>query len=179
MNILAFGASASKHSINKQLAYYTAKQFNGHTLAMIDLLDYQLPLYNIDLERSSGIPEHAHAFLERLNWADLVIISLAEHNGSYTAWFKNLFDWTTRINGKFLQDKKLFLLSTSPGARGGLSVLGHALDRFPRHGAEIVASFSLPNFNENFTTENGVIPQQLAQEYKSTIEQVKSLMVNS
>ncbi len=176
MNILAFGASASTHSINKQLAHYTAKQFEGHKLAMIDLLDYQLPVYTIDLERSSGIPQYAHDFLEKLNWADLIVISLAEHNGSYTAWFKNVFDWTTRINGKFLQDKKLFLLSTSPGARGGLSVLGHALDRFPRHGAMIIASFSLPNFNENFTPENGIIQEQLAQEYTSTIEQVKTLM---
>lgn len=176
MNILAFGASASAHSINKRLAHYTAKQFDGHTLAMIDLIDYSLPLYTIDLERASGIPQTANEFLEKVNRADLIIISLAEHNGSYTAWFKNLFDWTTRINGKFLENKKVFLLSTSPGARGGLSVMGHALDRFPRHGAVIIGSFSLPNFNENFSLDKGVMHEQLALEYRSTLDQVKTLI---
>jgi hypothetical protein len=42
------------------------------------------------------------------------------------------------------------LLSSSPGERGGASVMNIALDRFPRHGAIIPAHFSLPSFYNNF-----------------------------
>jgi NAD(P)H-dependent FMN reductase len=101
---------------------------------------------------------------------------MAEHNGSYTAWFKNLFDWVSRINGKFLQDKKILLLSTSPGARGAQSVMASALDRFPRHGAIILASFSLPNFNENFDPEKGVIKEDLKEQYDEIVRLLKETL---
>lgn len=176
MNILSFGASASKHSINKQFAHYTASLFTGNTIHTIDLLDYPLPIYTIDHEKEIGIPENAHSFLKLIEGADLLVISMAEHNGSYTAWFKNLFDWLSRINGKFLQDKKIHLLSTSPGARGGMSVLATAADRFPRHGAIILATFSLPNFNENFDPEKGVIKEDLKEQFEEIIRLLKETL---
>jgi chromate reductase, NAD(P)H dehydrogenase (quinone) len=169
MNILAFGASASKHSINKTFAHYAADQFNGHHSEKVDLLDFPLPIYTIDHEKEIGFPKNAELFMEKIASADLIIISFAEHNGSYTAWFKNLFDWLTRINNKFLQDKKLLLLSTSPGARGGISVLTAAVDRFPRHGGEIVGSFSLPNFETNFDPQTNFMNESLKDQFKEVL----------
>jgi chromate reductase, NAD(P)H dehydrogenase (quinone) len=163
--ILAFGASASKNSINKALAHYTAKQFEGHELDLIDLLDFSVPLYTVDLEKEQGFPASVLQLKEKIDRAELIVISLAEHNGSYTAWFKNLFDWLSRLESKFLQDKKVFLLATSPGARGGQTVLDTAIERFPRHGAHILESFSLPNFNHNFTSENGIVHAELKDEF--------------
>lgn len=172
MKILAFGASASKHSINKTFAHYTADQFVDHTIEKVDLLDFPLPIYTIDHEKENGFPENAKKFLAKIESSDLIIISFAEHNGSYTAWFKNLFDWISRINSKFLQDKKLLLLSTSPGARGGISVLTTALDRMPRHGGEIVGSFSLPNFEVNFDPNSGLIEPLLKSKYVELLKVV-------
>ncbi len=42
------------------------------------------------------------------------------------------------------------LLSTSPGIRGGQSVLDIALARFPFNGGNIIGSMPFPSFNENF-----------------------------
>lgn len=149
-NIIVFGASNSKESINQQLATYAGTLIKGVQITTLQIKDYQLPLYGIDEEKENGIPAAAKLFDEVLTSADGFVLSLAEHNGAYTAAFKNLFDWVSRINTKVWKDKPLLMLATSPGARGGASVLKIANDRFPYHGAKVVGTFSLPNFNENF-----------------------------
>ena len=61
--IIAFGASSSKNSINKQLANYVANQFQNANVDLLDLNDYEMPLYSVDKEKNQGIPELAKAFL--------------------------------------------------------------------------------------------------------------------
>lgn len=151
--ILAFGASNSKTSINKQLATYASSLLKNTEVEVLDLNDFDVPTYSVDLEGISGIPDNAQQFLNKITASDGLIISLAEHNGAYTAIFKSLFDWTSRINVKLFQQKPMLLMSTSPGARGGQSVLEIAESRFPIHDANIVAKFSLPSFNDNFKEE--------------------------
>ena len=104
----------------------------------------------MDLEGKSGIPDNAQQLLNKIIASDGLIISLAEHNGAYTAIFKSLFDWMSRIDVKLFKQKPMLLMSTSPGARGGQSVFEIAENRFPIHDANIVAKFSLPSFNDNF-----------------------------
>ena len=155
--IIAFGASSSKTSINKQLATYAAKQFKDVEVEILDLNDYEMPIFSTDKETDHGIPQLAHDFYSKLGTADLIVISFAEHNGAYSAAFKNIFDWTSRINAKTFQEKQTLLLSTSPGPRGGSSVLEIAKNRFPFQGAVVKGSFSLPSFYENFDAVNGII----------------------
>lgn len=143
--IIAFGGSTSQTSINKQLATYAAHLVADASVEVLDLNDYPLPLFSVDLEKE-GIPQAAHDFYTKIGSADLLVVSLAEHNGAYSAAFKNLLDWTSRINPKNFQNKPMFLMATSPGARGGASVLEIAQKRFPYQGAEIVSTFTLPNF---------------------------------
>ncbi len=163
--IIAFGASSSKTSINKQLATYAAKQFKEATITVLDLNDYEMPIFSIDKETNAGIPQLAHDFYAQLGTADLIVISFAEHNGAYTTAFKNIFDWTSRINSKTFQEKPVVLLSTSPGPRGGSSVLEIAKNRFPFQGAVVKGSMSLPSFYENFDAVNGIIND----EYKNQL----------
>ena len=163
--IIAFGASSSKTSINKQLATYAAKQFKEATVTVLDLNDYEMPIFSIDKETETGIPQLAHDFYARLGTADVIVISFAEHNGAYTTAFKNIFDWTSRINSKTFQEKPVVLLATSPGPRGGSSVLEIAKNRFPFIGAVVKGSLSLPSFYENFDAINGIIND----EYKNQL----------
>jgi len=65
------------------------------------------------------VPDLAHQFYKKIGEADALLISFAEHNGSYTAVFKNLYDWTSRIDMKVYQDKPVVMLSTSIGAWRG------------------------------------------------------------
>lgn len=174
MKILAFGASYSNHSINKVFAHYVAQQFAEYKLELLDLNVFQLPVFTVDIEKEPTSVEVVNRFIEKLNNADLIIISMAEHNGAYTAAFKNLFDWASRVKAKMFEGKKLFLLSTSDGGRGAIGSLTLAKDRFPRHGAEIVAAFSLPKFYENFNEHNGVTEPLLKEELEAVIKSVKA-----
>ena len=159
--IIAFGASSSKTSINKQLATYTANQFQNVSVEILDLNDYEMPIYSVDKEKENGIPQLAHDFYSKLGSADLIIISFAEHNGAYSAAFKSIFDWASRINGKTFQEKPMLLLATSPGVRGGSSVLEIAKNRFPFQGGIVKGSFSLPNFNDNFDVEKEITNEEM------------------
>ena len=154
-NIVVIGGSNSKNSINKALASYAAEQLKEVVLTIVDLNEFKLPLYGIDLETEQGI----HAEAKRLNgifdWADGFVVSLAEHNGAYSTAFKNAFDWLSRIDGIVWRDKPLLLMATSPGARGGQTVLDIAAARFPYMGAKITGALSVPSFYDNF--KGGVI----------------------
>jgi len=155
--ILAFGASNSSTSINQQLAKYASGLFKKADVELLDLNDYEMPIYSIDREKKDGFPQLAHDFYSKIGDADFIVISFAEYNGAYTTAFKNIFDWMSRINGKTFQEKPMLLLATSPGTRGGSSVLKIACDRFPRQAGIVKGSFSLPSFNDNFDTEKGII----------------------
>lgn len=149
-HIIAFAGSNSSTSINKQLATYASQLVDGATVTILDLNDFDMPIYSSDKETALGFPKQAVVFVNNLKSADGLIISLAEHNGAYTTAFKNVFDWASRVEQKTFLNKPLLLMATSPGARGGASVLEMASDRFPRHDAKIVAQFSLPSFYDNF-----------------------------
>jgi chromate reductase len=153
MKLLAFAASTSKKSINKQLVTYAASLLTDATVDVLDLNDYELPLFSVDKEAELGKPALAQAFLDKIAASDAILISFAEHNGSYSAAYKNLFDWCSRVNGKVFQGKPMVMLSTSPGARGGASVLAAATGSAPFFGGEVKASLSVPTFYENFDVE--------------------------
>ena len=149
--IIAFAGSNSKTSINKQLAEYAASLVENVDVTVLDLNNFELPLYGVDLENEKGIPENAHKFLDFIKSSDGIVLSLAEHNGVYTTVFKNLFDWMSRIDGKLWSEKPMLLMATSPGARGGETLLEIAKGRFQFMGGHIVADFSLPSFGDNFS----------------------------
>ncbi|TRX37321.1 NAD(P)H-dependent oxidoreductase [Flavobacterium sp. ZT3R18] len=157
MKIIAFAGSPSKNSINKKLATYASSLFENTEVEVLDLNDFQMPLFSVDIEAEIGQHPLANAFLEKIATADLLVVSLAENNGNYSAAFKNTVDWCSRINGKIFQEKPMLLMATSPGARGGASVLEIAKNNFPRFATEIKAVFSLPSFNDNFDVELNVI----------------------
>ncbi|WP_194767616.1 NADPH-dependent FMN reductase [Tamlana sp. I1] len=151
--IIAFAGSNSKASINKQLVVYASSLLENVDVNILDLNDFELPLFGVDLEKEQGIPQKAHDFLELIKNADGIMLSLAEHNGAYSTVFKNLFDWMSRIQSKTFFGKPMLLMATSPGGRGGKSVLEIAENRFPFHEAKITDVFSLPFFSKNFSDE--------------------------
>ena len=151
--VIVFGGSSSKRSINKKLAILASTKLQNKKITILDLNDFPLPMYSVDTEGENGFPEHAVRFNNFLSSTDGIIISLAEHNGAYTAAFKNLFDWLSRIDKNIWKNKPMLLMSTSPGGRGGASVFSTANNSFPRMGGNIVASFSLNNFETNYSDD--------------------------
>ena len=160
MKLLAFAASSNSKSINKLLASYAASLIGNADVDILDINDYEMPLFSQDKEAILGQPDEAKAFYKKIGEADAIIISFAEHNGSYTAAYKNLFDWTSRINQKLFQNKPMILLSTSPGPGGGATVLNAAVTSAPYFDGDVRASLSIPSFYDNFDTETQKITSQ-------------------
>ncbi len=120
---------------------------------ILDLNDFELPLFSVDREDELGEPALARAFFDRIGAADGIVVSFAEHNGCYSAAYKNLYDWVSRIDHRVWQGKPMVLFATSPGGRGGRSVLDLALAQVPRYGGVVRASLALPKFGDYFDRE--------------------------
>ncbi len=168
--ILAIGASNSIHSINRTLATHVAGLVDDAEVTAIDLNDFEMPIFSIDREKSDGIPGHARTFRRLIETHEGVVLSLAEHNGSYSTAFKNVLDWSSRIEGSLWGNKPMFLLSTSPGKRGGATVMQVALTYFPRMGALIAAHFSLPSFNLNYSEADGLTKSELFSDFEVQLD---------
>lgn len=168
--IIAFAGSNSSTSINKKLATYAASLVDGAEAKILDLNDFELPLYGMDHEIAHGIPDNAKQFLDIIKSSDGIVLSLAEHNGVYATAFKNLFDWMSRIDGKLWSDKPMLLMATSPGGRGGTTALEIAQGRFPYMGGNIVGSFSLPSFGDNFS-DGKITNEELNNQLLEEVEQ--------
>ena len=161
--IITIAGSNSQQSMNKQLLSYASDLLNQVEILPIDLNDYVLPIYGVDYEAENGIPTAVKRLDELLNTADGFVISLAEHNGSYAAVFKNTIDWLSRVNMKIWREKPMLLMATSPGGRGGTAVLQSAKAYFPYLGGKVIADFSLPNFYDNFS-EDEISDNELKEE---------------
>lgn len=180
IKVLAFAASNSKNSINKRLVMYVTKLLDEDDMEVLDLNDYETHIYSEDREVVYGIPPLAYDFAKKIDGADLVIISFAEHNGAYSAAFKNLFDWASRIPGRdALGNKPVFLMATSPGARGRASVLELAKATFPYMGASILETFTLPKFHQNFDDKIGILDERLNAELKHKVRLLKTQLVST
>lgn len=168
MNILAFAASNSRSSINQQIIAHAARLLEAGLIAgakvnIIDLNDFDVPIYSIDREQATGIPGLAQALYASIGAADALIIAYAEHNGLYTAAYKNLSDWMSRIDIKIYQGKPIVMLAASPGPGGAQRVLTLATESAEHFGAELQASLSIPRFYDNFDTEAGCMTELVLQ----------------
>jgi len=176
--ILAFAASNSSASINKMLVTHAADVFKsevvqGADITILDLNDFEMPIFSVDRENDGGIPDKAQAFFKAIGDADALLISYAEHNGSYSSAFKNIFDWSSRINAEVFQGKPMVIMSTSPGPYGAANVLKTATDSAGFFAADIKGSLSVPNFNDVFDTASGTLTDaDLAAELRSQLKKL-------
>ena len=147
--ILALAGSNNAKSINFQLIEFTASLLSDHNVTVLDIRDWDIPMYSINMDPDQT-PEKIAELIELIKKHDAFIFSSPEHNGATPAFFKNIIDWLSR-RGKNVFDKKpMFLMSTSPGGGGGATNLKYLIHSLPYQGAEVAASYSLPSFYDNF-----------------------------
>jgi len=168
--ILAFAGSNSSASINYKLVKYTTSLIMGHEVELIDMANYNFPVFSEDLEREEGYSNVLRELKDRIVHANALIISVNEHNSNPSAFFKNVLDWLSRVDRNFLADTKILLMSCSGGRRGGTSSLEVVKGMLPRFGGEITATFSLPSFNHTFDKAKGITDPELAEVHKKALE---------
>lgn len=174
MKILAFAGSNSEVSINKKLVTFASSFFPNDEVEIVDLNEFEMPIYKHERELENGIPQLAVDFAAKIDSSELILMSLAEHNSAYSTAFKNVFDWVSRIKDrKHFGDKPIFLMATAPGNGGGKNVIEVFLKRAPFSGANVISTFSLPNFKEKFNEEIGITNEEKSVEFNEKLKLVK------
>jgi NAD(P)H-dependent FMN reductase len=143
-----------KDSCNKKLMQVIYKQLstdNHYTCHMPDFSEFNGPLYNGDIEESTGIPSNIDNFVQDLKQSSGLIIASPEYNYSTPGTLKNLIDWVSRVKPMPFARKPVLLVSASPALAGGargllateVTLLACGACVFPR-------TFSLSNAYEAF-----------------------------
>lgn len=125
--ILAFAGSARKGSFNKMLVNAAAEgaRAAGAEVTVIDLRDYEMPIYDGDLESAQGLPANAKKLKALFLQHQGLLLACPEYNSSITPLLKNVIDWVSRKEGDeaplaCYRGKTAALVSASVGALGGL-----------------------------------------------------------
>lgn len=185
--ILAFAGSARKSSFNKKLIAVAARiaEAAGSEVTLIDLADYELPLFNQDLE-ADGVPENAARLKELFVSHDALLIAAPEYNSSITPLLKNTIDWVSRPDDTHgmlagFQGKTAALLSASPGGYGGMRGLVHLRDILGNIGVTVLpkeASISQANkaFDDAGELEDESNSKRVQQVVTNLVESTSKLL---
>jgi chromate reductase, NAD(P)H dehydrogenase (quinone) len=190
-SILVFAGSTRAQSHNRKLAHVAAQLAReaGASVTHIELSDFDVPLYNADLE-SRGTPRDVIRLKELFfSHAGHLIVS-PEYNGSYTALLKNTIDWVSspaKAGGdtraetaaqwssgtKPFRGKVVGLLSASPGALGGLRSLEHLAPLVRNLGCWLAPTqFALGRASEAFDAQGQLKDDKQTASMKAVVEQV-------
>jgi len=172
--ILALAGSNSSTSINFKLVRHTAGLIDEKEVQLLNMANYPFPLYSEDNEREMGFSNSLVELRDDIIKANGVILSVNEHNSNPSAYFKNVLDWLSRLEIKFLEDTEVLLMATSPGKRGAIGSLEIIEKLLPRFGANVSATFSLPSFYENFDSEKGITDSVLAEGHQMALTEFLS-----
>ena len=121
LKVLVFAASLRADSLNRKLAALAA-QVAKEAGAIVDhasLRDFDVPLYDGDLEQTQGIPRGAEELRRRLLESDAFILASPEYNASMPGSIKNLIDWSSRFRPQPFDGRHGLLMSASPSLAGG------------------------------------------------------------
>lgn len=184
MNIFMFAASLRKDSWNKKLINLAAKltQEFGHSVDLADFSEFDMPLYNADIQNEQGFPKAVTQFIDRMNRADGIVISSPEYNYSIPGTLKNLIDWVSRVSPMPWRGQNIQLLSASPSLVGGNRGLW-----VTRMSLECCAAFVYPEmfslasaheaFDEEGNIKNAHLHQLLIKMLKQFVETTEKLKV--
>ena len=147
--MLVFVGSNSSTSINKQLTLAVLNELKLEH-EFIDLNALNIPLFSQDLEKEIESPEGIRILMNQIQKHSHIFITTNEHNQNLSAFFKNVLDWLSRSDVKFLSGKKIFILSTSEGRRGALGANESLQNLVTRFGCESFEWVTFPSFSINF-----------------------------
>ncbi len=183
MKLLVFAGSTRQLSWNRKLAKATADMAgaSGVEVTHIELGDFDVPMYNADLE-AKGTPVDVirlkQIAYEHAAW----IICTPEYNASYPALVKNTFDWISSPvksdpvwNDDFraTRGKVVGVLSASPGALGGLRSQSHLVPLLLNLQCWVAPkNFALGRAADAFDAQGQLINEAAIKNVQGVIDQV-------
>ncbi len=177
--LLFFAGSARKDSINKKLAKLAAglAREQGAEVTLIDLKDFEMPLYDGDLEDEKGLPENAGRLKQLFIDHDGFFIASPEYNSSFSPLLKNSLDWISRVEDEnepsliAYSGKIAALAATSPGGLGGLRGLVSLRMMLGNVGVTVIPSqIAVGSGFQAFNDNGGLVDETQAAMLESVID---------
>ena len=164
LRVAVIAGSTREGSWAKKLgrAVTAAVDAAGGVGRFVDLRDHEMPLYDGDLEEAEGLPAGAVSLRGVVAECDAVLFVSPEYNASIPAVLKNAIDWLSRPDPqdpgrKVWHGKVAGLLSSSPGALGGLRGLVHLRQIAMNVGMQVVTEqFALGGAHEAFGSDGAL-----------------------
>ena len=173
VRVLIFAASLRKGSLNERLAGLAAAVATeqGGIVDRAEMLDFECPAYDQDVESAEGLPEGARRLRDRLVAADAFIVASPEYNASMPGVLKNAIDWASRYRPQPFNGRQGLLLSASPSMAGGNRGLWALRVPLEHLGARVYPDmYSLAQAHEAFDARGRIANATLQQRFESTIE---------
>lgn len=128
-------------------------------MTIINLGDFELPLFDEDLEHENGPPENATKLKKSFLEHDGLLIASPEYNSSISPLLKNVIDWVSRpVEGEprlaCYQGKVATIIAGAPGALGGLRGLVHVWSILSSIGVIVLPNqVAIPNAYDAFNAD--------------------------
>lgn len=151
----------------------------GAQTEVLDLRTLALPLYDGDIEASQGVPAGAAHLRDAIASHDALVIVTPEYNGFPTPLFINAFDWLSRLKdgAAATTDKPVALLSSSPGALGGLRAMNYVRQFLQLNFGMLVVpqQQAVVRAHEAFTAEGGLADEKTSAGVDKVVQTVLRL----
>ena len=181
VKILALAGSTRRDSFNGQLLQAGAEMARSHAaeVTLVDLREFEMPLFDQDLESEQGLPENAKRLKEIFVGHQGLLLACPEYNSSITPLLKNVIDWTSRPAGEddpplsAYRGKTAAIISASPGGFGGLRGLRHVREILSNIGVLVVPKqFALSAAHQAFDDSGKLADERHASQLEACISQL-------
>lgn len=178
--ILVFAGSARKGSVNKKLAAVAADYATlaGAEVTLIDLAEYEAPVYDGDIEEQSGLPASMQQFKALCASHDALLIVTPEYNGFVPPLLVNVMSWASRPESEeascaAFKGKKVAIAAASPGGLGGVRVIPRLRDMLAELSFEVIPGFAtLPGAYKAFDESGALTDTTSATVLKGLIDRL-------
>lgn len=119
LNVVSICGSLRKGSYNR-IVMNALQGYAPEGMRIAEAPSYaEFPLYNADIQNSSGFPAPVQTLAEAIRAADGVIFVSPEYNYGVPGPLKNAIDWVSRLPNQPFANKPIALISASAGILGG------------------------------------------------------------
>jgi len=159
VKVLALAGSLRAGSFNRQLLAVGVKELlnAGAEVDVADLKALAIPVYDGDIEESTGIPQPALELRERIAAAQGLFICSPEYNHSMPGGLKNVIDWCSRPPKHPFRGKVAAIAGASNGHFGTVRMQAHLRQTLTALGVWLLpASVMLPNAHLAFDDQGNL-----------------------
>lgn len=132
--------SLRKDSINEPLRRHMSAKLReaGVIVTDLDLSEFEMPIFNQDIEDAGETPEAAKRLAEMFRSHDIVLIISPEYNGGVTPLIANLVSWVSREKPNPFKHAVFGIGGMSDGKYATIFALSHLRDTLSKIGALVV-----------------------------------------